>query len=72
MADRGRRLAAAVRRRPDLDPGELITPAGDQLHPQLDAYRDVGLTKFVIRQVRTAPLDALIDWFVAELAGRQN
>jgi hypothetical protein len=39
---------------------------------QLDAYLDVGLTKFAIRQAGTAPLDAFIDRFVAELAGRQN
>jgi hypothetical protein len=54
----GGALAAAVRRRPDLDPGELIAAGWDQLHPQLDAYLDVGLTKFVIRQAGTAPLDA--------------
>jgi hypothetical protein len=65
-------LAAAVRRRPDVDPGELIAAGGDQLHPQLDANLDVGLTKLVIRQAGTAPLDAFIDRFVAELAGRQN
>jgi hypothetical protein len=31
-------LAAAVRRRPDLDPVELIAAVRDQLHPQLDAH----------------------------------
>jgi hypothetical protein len=51
-------LAAAVLRRPDLDPGELIAAGWDQPHPQLDAYLDVGLTKFAIRQAGTAPLDA--------------
>jgi hypothetical protein len=56
-------LAAAVRRRPDLDPGELIAAGGDQLHPQLDAYLDLGLTKFAIRQAGTAPVDAFIDRF---------
>jgi hypothetical protein len=43
-------LAAAVRHGPDLDPGEMIAAGWDQLHPQLDAYLDVGLTKFVIGQ----------------------
>src|ERR1700761_145234 len=43
-------VAAAVRRRrPDVDPGELIATSWDQLHRQLDAYLDAGLTKFVIR-----------------------
>jgi hypothetical protein len=57
-------LAAAVRRRPDLDPGELITPGWDQLHPQLDAYPDVGLTKFRYLAAGTSPLDASSDRFV--------
>ena len=66
-------LAAAVRRRrPDLDPGELVAAGWERLHRQLDAYLDAGLTKFVIRPVGGAPLDGFIDRFVAELAGRQN
>jgi len=66
-------LAAAVRRRrPDLDPGELIAAGWDRLHRQLDGYLDAGVTKFVIRPSGQAPLDGFIDRFVAELAGRQN
>src|SRR5271168_5148899 len=66
-------LAAAVRRRrPDVDPAELVAADWDQLHRQLDAYLDAGLTKFVIRQASTGPADAFIDRFVAELAGREN
>ncbi len=66
-------LAAAVRkRRPDVDPEELIAAGWDQLHRQLDGYLDAGLTKFVIRQASTAPVDEFIDRFVAELSGRQN
>jgi probable F420-dependent oxidoreductase len=66
-------LAAAVRRRrPDLDPSELVAAGWDQLHRQVDAYLDAGLTKFVIRPAGRAPLDGFIDQFVAELAGRQN
>jgi probable F420-dependent oxidoreductase len=66
-------LAAAVhRRRPDLDPSELVAAGWDRLHRQLDAYLDSGLTKFVIRPVGKAPLDGFIDRFVAELVGRQN
>ncbi len=66
-------LASAVRRRrPDLDPGELVAAGWQRLHRQLDAYLDAGLTKFVIRPVGRAPLDGFIDRFVAELVGRQN
>jgi probable F420-dependent oxidoreductase len=66
-------LAAAVRRRrPDLDPTDLIAAGWDRLHQQLDAYVEAGLTKFVIRGVGSAPLDGFIDRFVAELVGRQN
>ena len=66
-------LAAAVRRRrPDIDPGELIAAGWDGLHRQLDAYVEAGLTKFVIRPAGTAPMDGFIDRFVAELVGRQN
>jgi probable F420-dependent oxidoreductase len=66
-------LAAAVRRRrPDLDPADLIAAGWDRLHQQLDAYVEAGLTKFVIRGVGSAPLDGFIDRFVDELVGRQN
>jgi len=66
-------LAAGVRRRrPDVDPGELIAAGWDQLHRQLDGYLDAGLTKFVIRPAGRAALDGFIDRFVAELADRQN
>jgi probable F420-dependent oxidoreductase len=66
-------VAAAVRRRrPDVDPGELVAAGWDQLHRQLDAYLDSGLTKFVIRPVGGTPLDGFIDRFVAELVSRQN
>ncbi len=66
-------LAAGVRRRrPDVDPGELISAGWDRLHRQIDGYLDAGLTKFVIRPTGQAPLDGFIERFVAELAGRQN
>ena len=64
--------AAARRRRPELDPGELIAAGWDRLHRQLDAYIEAGLTKFVIRPAGKAPLDGFIDRFVTELVGRQN
>jgi probable F420-dependent oxidoreductase len=66
-------LAAAVRkRRPDRDPGELIAVGWDQLHRQLDAYLEAGLTKFVIRPAGKAPVEGFLDRFVSELLGRQN
>lgn len=66
-------LAAAVRkRRPDLDPGELIAAGWDRLHRQLDAYLEAGLTKFVIRPAGRASMDGFLDRFVSELVGRQN
>ncbi|WAC91572.1 TIGR03854 family LLM class F420-dependent oxidoreductase [Mycobacterium sp. Aquia_213] len=65
-------VAAARRRRPDVDPGDLIAAGWDQLHRQLDGYLDAGLTKFVIRPAGQGPVDGFVDRFVAELAGRQN
>ena len=66
-------LAAAVRRRrPDLDPTELIADSWSQLHDRLDAYVDAGLTKFVIRPARQARIEDFIDRFVAEVVPRQN
>jgi probable F420-dependent oxidoreductase len=62
---------AARRRRPDLDPADLIARDWSQLHRQLDAYIAAGLTKFVIRPAGTS-LAAFVDRFVAELLPRQN
>lgn len=64
--------AAARRRRPDVDPGELIAAGWDRLHRQLDAYIQAGLTKFVIRPAGGAPLEGFLDRFVTELVTRQN
>jgi probable F420-dependent oxidoreductase len=66
-------LAAAVRRRrPDVDPADLIAGDWPQLHRQLDAYLAAGLTKFVIRPALPADIGEFIDRFVAELVPRQN
>ncbi len=65
-------IAAARRRRPDLDPGAVIAADWGQLHRQLDGYLAAGLTKFVIRPAGRLPLDQFIDRFVDELSGRQN
>ncbi|WP_407687159.1 TIGR03854 family LLM class F420-dependent oxidoreductase [Mycobacterium sp. HUMS_1102779] len=65
-------VAMARRRRPDVDPAELIAADWDGLHRRLDGYIDAGLSKFVIRPAGVAPLDAFVDRFVAELLDRQN
>jgi probable F420-dependent oxidoreductase len=65
-------LAAVRRRRPDIDPTELIAGGWPQLHRRLDAYVAAGLTKFVIRPALHANMAEFIDRFVAELVPRQN
>lgn len=65
-------VAAVKRRRPDLDPAELIAEDWPQLHRHLDAYVAAGLTKFVIRPAEQARIDGFIDRFVTELVPRQN
>lgn len=65
-------LAAIRHRRPDVDPADLVAANWEELHRQLDGYIDAGLTKFVIRQASTGPVDAFIDRFVDELSGRQS
>lgn len=65
-------VAVARRRRPDLDPGQLIAADWDRLHRQLDAYIAAGLSKFVIRSAGGAPADQFIDRFAGELLDRQT
>jgi probable F420-dependent oxidoreductase len=66
-------LAAAVRRRrPDVDPAELIADSWSRLHRQLDGYLEAGLSKFVIRSAGPCSTSEFIDRFVAELLPRQN
>lgn len=69
-------LAAARRRRPDVDPAELIAADWPQLHRRLDGYLAAGLSKFVIRPA--GPMGApnaraaFLERFAAELLPRQN
>ena len=68
-------VAAVKRRRPGLDPAELIAADWPQLHRRLDDYLGAGLTKFVIRPAvssRPSRIDEFVDRFVAELLPRQN
>ena len=57
-------VAAVKRRRPDVDPADLIAGDWPQLHRQLDAYVAAGLTKFVIRpaQQRTSTISSTGSW----------
>lgn len=65
-------VAAVRRRRPDVDPAELIATDWPALHRQLDAYLAAGLTKFVIRAAGPTDRDAFLARFVEELLPRQN
>ena len=67
-------VGAAVirRRRPDVDPADLVAADWPQLHRQLDAYIAAGLSKFVIRPAGGGDLDAFLDRFADELLPRQN
>jgi probable F420-dependent oxidoreductase len=78
ISDRGmpaELLSGVQRRRPDVDPTELISDGWAQLHRKLDAYVAAGLTKFVIRPVGldgAADLDEFTARFAAELLPREN
>jgi len=65
-------LAAIHRRRPDLDPSELVAADWDQLHHRLDGYVAAGLTKFVIRPASGMTTGQFLTDFVNELLPRQN
>ncbi|MGE2835356.1 TIGR03854 family LLM class F420-dependent oxidoreductase [Mycobacterium sp. SMC-4] len=66
-------VASMVRkRRPDTDVADLIAADWPQLHRQLDAYIEAGLSKFVIRPAAGTDLDAFVDRFAEELLPRQN
>ncbi len=65
-------LAAARKRRPDLDPAELVAADWPMLHRRLDDYIAAGLTKFVIRPAGEGDVSDFLDTFVTELMPRQN
>lgn len=60
------------RRRPDIDPAQLVAADWEQLHRQLDDYVAAGLTKFVIRPAGFTASAGFIDRFTEELLPRQN
>jgi probable F420-dependent oxidoreductase len=65
-------LAAIRKRRPDLDPAELVATDWPTLHRRLDDYIEAGLTKFVIRPAGAVKLQDFLENFVTELVPRQN
>jgi probable F420-dependent oxidoreductase len=65
-------LAAIRRRRPDLDPAELVSSDWAVLHRRLDDYIAAGLTKFVVRPVGGVSTAEFLDGFVTELLPREN
>lgn len=65
-------LAAIRKRRPDVDPTELVADGWPQLHRMIDGYLAAGLTKFVIRPTGSGGIDEFIDRFAAELLPREN
>jgi probable F420-dependent oxidoreductase len=65
-------VAAIRRRRPDLDPSELIASDWPTLHRRLDDYIQAGLTKFVVRPAAGMGTADFLETFVTELMPRQN
>ena len=65
-------LAAIRKRRPDLDPTDLVAADWPTLHRRLDDYIAAGLTKFVIRPAGDVALSDFLEKFVTELIPRQN
>jgi probable F420-dependent oxidoreductase len=63
---------AARRRRPDVDPADLIAGSWSVLHRRIDAYIAAGLTKFVIRPAGREATDSFVQRFIAELVPRQT
>lgn len=65
-------ITAVRRRRPDVDPAELVADGWPALHHLIDGYLKAGLTKFVVRPADGASIDGFIDRFAAELLPREN
>ena len=61
-------LAAIRRRRPDLDPSELVATDWPTLHRRLDDYIAAGLTKFVIRPAGNIDIADFLEAFVSRTA----
>ena len=68
-----RALATTARRRPEVDPGELIARDWADARRLVGEFVDGGITKFVVRPaVAPARFDDFLDAFSAELVPLQN
>ena len=65
-------VAAIRKRRPDLDPSELVATDWPTLHARLDDFIAAGLSKFVIRPAGDLNTADFLESFVTELMPRQN
>jgi probable F420-dependent oxidoreductase len=65
-------VAGVRRRRPDVDPSDLVADGWDALHRRIDEYVDAGLTKFVVRPAGRGDLSAFTERFATELLPREN
>lgn len=65
-------VAAVRRRRPEVDPAELVADGWDALHRLIDGYLAAGLTKFVVRPAFGTDSSAFADRVAAELLPREN
>ena len=65
-------LEGIRRRRPDVDPTELVADGWPRLHRMIDQYVAAGLTKFVIRPVGGEDVQRFLTAFAAELLPREN
>lgn len=65
-------LAAIRKRRPDLNPTDLVASDWPTLHRRLDEYIAAGLTKFVIRPAGGSGTTDFLETFVSEAIPRQN
>ena len=66
-------LAASIRRRrPRVDPATLVAIGWDGARRMIGQYVEAGLSKFVVRPARPAPVGSFIEGFVRELMPLQN
>jgi probable F420-dependent oxidoreductase len=65
-------VASVRRRRPGVDPSELVAAGWDVARRMIEQYVEAGLSKFVVRPVTGDGLKAFLDGFVRELMPLQS
>ena len=66
-------IAAIRRRRPDIDPLQLVAAGWDGAQRMIEQYVEAGLSKFVVRPAaRFEPFGDFVDGFVKQLKPLQN